>query len=402
MGLLPPRWQVLYDEKAGYWVCAYANNQWRLSEEIAASSLEQTSFYRALRLSIGALSILDKDGQCYQRVWCGYEIYVALTQIEGLKYEVYTTSSKIGNGKLEEYAVGITQALTVQSVGASYEAESAEKKGERESEFPLRLAQDAFGVTLETAQASVDSDRAKILNTIAGRPNLSAAPPKKHSSYDKINAMLRGKFALVALRALLDNFRSKPMENFAPIHEAVSLIAGCGLQRLQLSFKGCEAFRDATTMQAIADHLPPDLEELDMEGSGLTNAHAPALAWALGSSKKMTSLNLRANDLGAEGGRALGWALRMSRSLTSLDLSRNQLGAEGGAHIAKALASNTALRTLNVSENGLEAEGAQQLVEALKDNKTLTSLNVGKNGLDEKTQQQLKQAASDRVEVTFY
>ena len=46
------------NRSARYWICAYANNQWRLDEEIT-QDLEQTSFYRAIKLSKGTLSVLD-------------------------------------------------------------------------------------------------------------------------------------------------------------------------------------------------------------------------------------------------------------------------------------------------------------------------------------------------------
>ena len=41
-------------------VWASANNQWRLHEEIT-QELEQTSFYRAIKLSRGTLSVLDPE-----------------------------------------------------------------------------------------------------------------------------------------------------------------------------------------------------------------------------------------------------------------------------------------------------------------------------------------------------
>ena len=46
------------NRSARYWICAYANNQWRLDEEIT-QDLEQTSFYRAIKLSRGTVSVLD-------------------------------------------------------------------------------------------------------------------------------------------------------------------------------------------------------------------------------------------------------------------------------------------------------------------------------------------------------
>ena len=60
------------EAQTGYWVCAYANNQWRLDEELV-DDLSLTSFRKALALAQGAVSILDRGGMCFTRVWCCYE-----------------------------------------------------------------------------------------------------------------------------------------------------------------------------------------------------------------------------------------------------------------------------------------------------------------------------------------
>ena len=59
--------------RAPYWVCAYANNQWKLDEEIAVN-LEETSFRKAMALSRGTVTVLDQGGETYKRVWCCFEV----------------------------------------------------------------------------------------------------------------------------------------------------------------------------------------------------------------------------------------------------------------------------------------------------------------------------------------
>ncbi|CAL1159332.1 unnamed protein product [Cladocopium goreaui] len=67
-----------------YWVCAYANRQHALSQEVAADPRE-TSFFRALNLSEGVLLILDEATESsgpatpFTRIWCAFEEFVALT-----------------------------------------------------------------------------------------------------------------------------------------------------------------------------------------------------------------------------------------------------------------------------------------------------------------------------------
>ena len=51
-----------------YWVCAYANNQWDLAGALT-SDPSQTSFFNAIKLSIGTVTVLDQDAITYSRIW---------------------------------------------------------------------------------------------------------------------------------------------------------------------------------------------------------------------------------------------------------------------------------------------------------------------------------------------
>ena len=257
-----------------------------------APTLEETSFYKALKLAEGAVSILDVGGKCFTRVWCAYECFISLTQIDGLKYEVYTALEHDSknyttmNNSHPRSAVGIVDGLG-KSVGNQDTGddvdEDTQDKAFRERYFPVALAQEAFALKLETAQASVETDRIKILNTIAEQTeDLAAEPLATHPRYDALNALLRGRFAVVALRGLLDAGKS--------IEQAAALVKGCARRKLELCFDGVEAF-DANAMHLIAQNLPPTLEELDMARGGLTADHLPALTSALSDpASKLTTL----------------------------------------------------------------------------------------------------------------
>ena len=64
-------------DKTPCWVCAYANNQWDLSE-VNIEDPGQTSFHKAMALAEGTVTVLDKGGVVFTRIWCGYEVYVSL------------------------------------------------------------------------------------------------------------------------------------------------------------------------------------------------------------------------------------------------------------------------------------------------------------------------------------
>jgi hypothetical protein len=52
-------------------VCAYANNQHKLDAEISGGSLAETSFALVMQISRGTVSVVDKNGTSWSRIWCG-------------------------------------------------------------------------------------------------------------------------------------------------------------------------------------------------------------------------------------------------------------------------------------------------------------------------------------------
>ena len=50
-------------------ICAYANRQFDLASEISGDSLEDTSFFRAMRIARGTISIIDEEGKVFTRIW---------------------------------------------------------------------------------------------------------------------------------------------------------------------------------------------------------------------------------------------------------------------------------------------------------------------------------------------
>ena len=56
-------------DETPYWVCAYANNQWALDDALTEDPGE-TSFHKAMALADGTVSVLDKSGTVFERIWC--------------------------------------------------------------------------------------------------------------------------------------------------------------------------------------------------------------------------------------------------------------------------------------------------------------------------------------------
>merc|ERR1711971_1529898 len=94
--------------------------------------------------------------------------------------------------------------------------------------------------------------------------------------------------------------------------------------------------------------------------------------------KTLRVLDLRCNELGAEGAVHLGTLLRMDCQLVQLNLSGNRIGEKGNVNGARALAealmSNRMLKHLDLNNNGLCGEALQLLGAAVDQNSTLQSL----------------------------
>jgi hypothetical protein len=58
--------------QVAYWVCAYANNQHHLSQELVDNP-RRTSFYRAMKACVGVVLVLDGEATPFSRIWCCFE-----------------------------------------------------------------------------------------------------------------------------------------------------------------------------------------------------------------------------------------------------------------------------------------------------------------------------------------
>jgi hypothetical protein len=136
------------------------------------------------------------------------------------------------------------------------------------------------------------------------------------------------------------------------------------------------------------------MTELDLCKKGLRGAAVMLVAYLIPAMAALTSLDLRFNDIGAEGAKAIADALSSGRAgLTSLNLEDNNIGAEGAKTIANALQSGKAvLSSLNLADNALcgidaygqgtyDASGIQALASALAVNAVLTALDLSNNKL---------------------
>mmetsp|Transcript_18306 Transcript_18306/g.21304 ORF Transcript_18306/g.21304 Transcript_18306/m.21304 type:complete len:204 (+) Transcript_18306:161-772(+) len=147
-------------EHSAYWICAYANNQHKLQDEIAANP-RNTSFYKAMKLSVGVVLILDKDATPFTRIWCCFEESIAVEERNSgmpLLLDVAATDSSN-----QAYVItdGLAAAEARQMPLLGFLAKSL-----REVNFPTLLAQKGLDVDISKANASQADDKKRILNCI--------------------------------------------------------------------------------------------------------------------------------------------------------------------------------------------------------------------------------------------
>ena len=97
------------------------------------------------------------------------------------------------------------------------------------------------------------------------------------------------------------------------------------------------------------------IQVVDLSCNVITPLGGKALAQAMISNTRLTSLNLAANKLGDEGAAALAWALGKQRTVIRLDLSDNGVGVRGANSIASVLQNNTVRPTQPVSQSNRPA-----------------------------------------------
>ncbi|CAE7547709.1 TRIM71, partial [Symbiodinium sp. CCMP2456] len=305
---------------AAYWVCAYANNQWAVHQEIGADPAT-SSFQRAMGRAAGTVSILDRDAVCYTRVWCIYETYIStLKQVTGEKgldgftyyFDIYTYDPK------QKDAIGIAEGfIAADGTGPK----QARRKRHRESRFPFELIMKAFDIRVEHAEATRESDRRMILNSIAQAADLSQAPALEHEGYAALNDVLHGRFAAASF------VKAAAVGTNLSRHAAA--LSRSRLHQLTLHFGGdCQKNLKDEHVALLACSLPfESLQDLFLGFQGcrqLSDVAAVALGSALGSLTRLRRLELRLSSgpqLSDEGVGALAAGLLGgSSTLESLNL----------------------------------------------------------------------------------
>ena len=129
-------------------------------------------FLKAMEISKGTVSILDKECVVYSRIWCIYELYKSLMdKKDDYKFDVYTEHDWEVNQKLtvdtfkdSGDAIGLIDGFIDGDIQIG-RTPNPFFKSLRESQFPLERILDAGAIDIKKAEASEVRDEKYIKNT---------------------------------------------------------------------------------------------------------------------------------------------------------------------------------------------------------------------------------------------
>ena len=118
-----------------YWICAYANNQHNLADEIPENP-RKSAFYFALQECLGIILVLDEDATPFSRAWCIFEESVAIEQQQALSMKTERLLLDVGASDAMGHAHLITDGLAGEELDM-LPVLAWHSKARREAPFPL-------------------------------------------------------------------------------------------------------------------------------------------------------------------------------------------------------------------------------------------------------------------------
>ena len=138
----------------------------------------------------------------------------------------------------------------------------------------------------------------------------------------------------------------------------------------------------------LSSLMPAALKSLNISGNELGVEGAKVIADLLETNTTLTSIDLASNQLIGIWGNDMSGMIKLCEALpqskiTSLNLRYNELGEEGAKHIAKMLEVNKTLTSVNIcGSKTLGVESAKIIADLLETNTTLTSIDLDGHPLE--------------------
>lgn len=353
--------------ECNYWICALAVNHWNLRERDPLRS----GFFRALSQGVtGTVLVLDRQGIALSRVWCMYEVAQTISKSGEILLDVYTA---LDGGRGVGFAHGRIQA----------DGHAPGGKETRELQFPAKLAEALITGVIEKGVASLEADRTRILNRVAGChvDDLGNDPAPHSPAYTQINNNVRVRLASATIVRCFSDVNSSP-EIVSTFLESLSLGR---VRDLDINFDFCGKGFSAGIAKRLALSLPQGIVSLSLRLHGHGDVFVKELSESYKQNRELLttlrSLDLSGNALGATrtsyqdvlygaGMRALCDAARNGflSKLETLKLDSNLLDDIDMATLCKALGLGfERLSFLSLESNKVGETGMDALIKTLKD-----------------------------------
>ena len=199
-----------------YWVCAYANNQHNVNDDIPDNP-RKSSFYFALKSCEGVILVLDTNATAFGRIWCCFEESIAIE-------EQQTSSPDQTALLLDVGATAAGQAHLITDGLAGQEIDMVpvlawHSKTQREATFPTEILRHGLFVDICNASATRSEDKTRILGSIAlPRQQTALLSAVESDRYREVNQGLASHFALASWYGHL--VRRQPLHDVAAALEA--------------------------------------------------------------------------------------------------------------------------------------------------------------------------------------
>lgn len=258
------------DNDTSYWICAYAKNQ-HIGNAGVREHPTKSSFFRAMEMAEGTVSVVDRHAKCFSRIWCSYELFLSFVQFDRT-YNAYT---------LGKNDIGSVISIGWTDGPVAIDSYKADHQVKRQQGFPLSLFTSALKATVLKSNASQEDDKIYILNSICGC-DLNATPPTKHEQYHHVDAMLRGKLVCSAYRSML--------ESGADMKPIRKVLLDAPIACFNFSFKGCKKFRGEALK--FINSIPKCVEKLKLDYTDVGFESSAEFAVGLSRLKHLKSLSL--------------------------------------------------------------------------------------------------------------
>ena len=373
-------------------------------------------------MGLSRLRASCEQQQCLSEVLAGldkpnhkWDLYTALRHVC-----VYTTKRAYGTLHRHCTAVGLLEARDF--AATDFQACHA-NKALREAFFPMELLAPMLAVDVADARASIEADRRALIGAMVASgldslgPTADAMPfsadedETMELALEGLNARLRGRFALAALRRAASRGPSPAYQT------CVTALARSSARQMTISLSGCAAFDEQMAL-GLANALPGTLTHLSLTFREVSEEVGRTLALTVASRLKrqeipgLVHLTLDSETISQPTAAALAAALPALRRLQSVGLGLptpiSSDAAQTLALCARAssftfCAERLPLRAIALVKMGLTTADVTLVVASIANGSCgqVNSLDLSENNIDNYGLRALKQALEVRAENGF-